>query len=69
MVINNSGSDPTHGTGPEKVTESVTPESGTGTGDARPGAGDPERGGCLKLGWGCLPVVAVGMLLPIGLFF
>jgi hypothetical protein len=34
-----------------------------------PGAPDPGRGGCLKLGWGCLPVLAVAALFPAGLLF
>jgi hypothetical protein len=30
---------------------------------------EPERGGCLKLGWGCLPVVFAGFgLLPLMMF-
>ncbi|HVM37532.1 MAG TPA: hypothetical protein VM265_03995 [Sphingomicrobium sp.] len=33
------------------------------------GAADPERGGCMRLGWGCLPVMAVIALLPAGLLF
>ena len=34
------------------------------------GGGDSaeKQGGCLDLGWGCLPVVAAILLLP-GLFF
>jgi hypothetical protein len=32
-------------------------------------AADPARGGCLKLGWGCLPVLLGAMLIPTGLFF
>jgi hypothetical protein len=30
---------------------------------------DPARGGCLKFGWGCLPVLLGLMLIPAGLFF
>jgi hypothetical protein len=73
-TTNGSGSDPTRGTGPDKVT--VARPAGL---DAPPGAldnepqgsstPDPARGGCLKLGWGCLPVVAGLLLVPAGLFF
>ncbi len=34
--------------------------------DATP---DPQRGGCLNFGWGCLPVLAGGMLIGPTLFF
>lgn len=27
------------------------------------------RGGCLNLGWGCLPLFAVFLTLPVSLFF
>jgi hypothetical protein len=33
------------------------------------GAADPERGGCMRLGWGCLPMIALVALLPAGLGF
>jgi hypothetical protein len=33
------------------------------------GIADPERGGCLRLGWGCLPLVGGVALLPAGLWF
>lgn len=26
------------------------------------------RGGCLKLGWGCLPVWLIAMILPVSLW-
>ncbi len=30
---------------------------------------DPERGGCMKLGWGCLPVLVAGFgLMPLMMF-
>ena len=29
---------------------------------------DPERGGCLNLGWGCLPVVTAGLLILPSVF-
>jgi len=61
--------DPTRGTGPEK--ETVAAPSGL---EADPGAlkteppgsnePDPAQGGCLKMGWGCLPVVALLLLSP-----
>ena len=40
-------------------------------GESRTDSGDefkaePEAGGCLKLGWGCLPMVVAGVgLLPL----
>ncbi|HEX8527522.1 hypothetical protein [Allosphingosinicella sp.] len=68
------GSDPTRGTGPGKVTEMRPAEL-----DAPPhaldnepsgsGMPDPARGGCLKFGWGCLPVLLGFVLIPAGLFF
>lgn len=33
------------------------------------GAPDPERGGCMRLGWGCLPLIGAVALLPAGLLF
>jgi hypothetical protein len=35
--------------------------------DSHAGAPDPERGGCMRLGWGCLPLIGVAALLPAGL--
>ena len=73
MAINEPG-DPTRGTGPDKVTEANAPgldapphaqdqeASGSGT-------PDPAQGGCMKLGWGCLPVLAGAMLIPVQMFF
>lgn len=62
------------GTGAGEGTEARPPGL-----DARPHAqdgeppgsatADPARGGCLKLGWGCLPVLAVVTLIPAGLLF
>lgn len=62
MAIKDPISDPTRGTGDEKSTEAVEPGL-----DAAPdelanepsdsNAADPARGGCMKLGWGCLPVL------------
>ncbi len=75
MAINDGGSgDPTRGSGPEKVTEAQAPglDAPPHAQDQEPagaGAADPARGGCMKLGWGCLPLVAGAMLLPAGLFF
>ena len=68
------GSDPTRGSGDEKVTEAVQPGF-----DAPPGAlenepddsnaADPARVGCLKLGWGCLPLILIVTVMPAGLLF
>jgi hypothetical protein len=43
------------------------PGPSTTQGDA--GAPDPERGGCMRLGWGCLPVIGLLTVLPAGLWF
>jgi hypothetical protein len=78
VAINNrdkSSSDPTRGSGPEKITEAVTSdyEAPPHTADSEPSDSnepDPARGGCLKFGWGCLPVVAGLLMLPsAGLLF
>jgi hypothetical protein len=73
VATNNTGgpSDPTRGSGPEKATEAVTPgyESSPHAQDSEPSDSnepDPARGGCLRFGWGCLPVVAAVMMLPAG---
>jgi hypothetical protein len=73
-VATNEPGDPTRGTGAEKVTQAHAPGL-----DAPPhaqekeprdsGAADPTRGGCMKFGWGCLPVLLGLMLVPAGLFF
>ncbi len=66
------GSDRNRGSGDDKVTEEVFPDPEAPPGaqtDARPGEADPAGGGCLKYGWGCLPVVAGIALIPAGLFF
>lgn len=69
-----NGSDPTRGTGPDKVTE-MSPAGLEAPPDALhsepPGSimPDPARGGCLKFGWGCLPVLLGFILVPAGLFF
>jgi hypothetical protein len=65
--------DPTRGTGPGKTTEAQAPgfDAPPHAQDNEPsdsGPPDPARGGCLKLGWGCLPVVTALMLIPAGLF-
>ena len=70
LAINDT--DPTRGTGPDKVTEGVSPDyTGPGAANEAPDSAtpDPARGGCLKLGWGCLPALAGVALLPAGLFF
>ena len=77
MAISNgtgSGGDPTRGSGGDKVTEMAGPgtEAPPGALDnesASSGTPDPARGGCLKFGWGCLPLLAGVMLLPAGLYF
>lgn len=74
MAINEQGGDPTRGTGPDKVTQAAANgyEAAPGAnaneppGSAMP---DPARGGCLKFGWGCLPLLAVLSLIPAGWFF
>jgi hypothetical protein len=67
------GSDPTRGSGDDKVTQEVTPDleapPGAQTSSTHPGEADPAGGGCLKYGWGCLPVVAALVLIPTGLLF
>ena len=62
MAINDPPGDPTRGTGDEKVTEAAEPGFEAAPNDLAnepkdSNAADPARGGCLKLGWGCLPVV------------
>ncbi len=71
---NEAASDPTRGSGPDKVTQMEPPglDAPPHAQDGEPsgsGTADPARGGCLKLGWGCLPVLAVAALIPAGLFF
>ena len=43
------------------------------TNDRDPDGGDEqpmaEKGGCLNLGWGCLPVIAAVLMLPASYFF
>ena len=41
----------------------------TASGDETVGTPDPQGGGCMKLGWGCLPVIAAVAALPGYLFF
>ena len=43
-------------------------EPGGGVND-HAGAPDPAGGGCFRLGWGCLPVLAGVMFLPSWLLF
>jgi hypothetical protein len=69
---NENAGDPTRGTGPDKITQAVEPDL-----DARPdaqaneasdsSAADPARGGCMRFGWGCLPVISLLLLVPAGL--
>ena len=65
-------SDPTRGSGDEKITEAAEPgfDDPLGALDNEPSdsnAADPARGGCLKLGWGCLPVLLIISVMPAGL--
>lgn len=74
MAINDPDGDPTRGTGPDKVTEMVpadldAPPNASANEPSGSGTADPARGGCLKFGWGCLPVLLGFMLIPAGLFF
>ena len=43
--------------------------SDDGDGADNVGRADPGDGGCLKFGWGCLPLVAAVLLLPPWLFY
>lgn len=69
-----NGSDPTRGTGPVKVTEMSpagleAPPKALNSEPPGSGMPDPARGGCLKFGWGCLPVLLGFILVPAGLLF
>lgn len=69
-----NGSDPTRGTGADKVTEMVpaqldSPPDALANEPSNSGMPDPARGGCLKFGWGCLPALLGFVLIPAGLFF
>ena len=46
--------------GPGEGIEMPEPESDS------PGRPDPAGGGCLRLGWGCLPVIVGAMLIVPG---
>ena len=50
--------------GPGEGIEEPGPDTSSSAGRA-----DPEGGGCLKLGWGCLPVIAAVLLVPGILLF
>ena len=39
------------------------------TGGPSAGTPDPERGGCMRFGWGCLPLIAAVTVIPLGLLF
>ena len=75
MGINESnGDDPTRGTGPDKVTQAVEPDleappNAQANEVSRSNAADPARGGCMKFGWGCLPVLASLLIVPAELLF
>jgi hypothetical protein len=72
MVAGADGNDTTRGTGPEKVTEAVSPDF-----DASPHAQeteptnssepDPAAGVCMRFGWGCLPALIGAVALPVSL--
>jgi hypothetical protein len=65
--------DPTRGTGPDKATEAATPDlnappnAQTSEPDGSSEA-DPAGGGCMRFGWGCLPVLGGVMILPALLY-
>ena len=66
--------DPTRGAGPNKITEAVEPDlnappDAQRNEDPKSGAPDPARGGCMRFGWGCLPLMGFLSLLPIGLLY
>lgn len=77
MAINDrtqNGTDPTRGSGDEKITEAVEPgldgpPDGPGNEARDSNAADPARGGCFKFGWGCLPAMLLIVLMPAGLLF
>jgi hypothetical protein len=74
VATSNGGSDPARGSGPEKVTTAAQsdPEAPPGALAKEPADSkmpDPGGGGCMKYGWGCLPVVAVVAALPAGLLY
>ena len=65
--------DKTRGTGPDKTTEAAEPRLDAGPaarGNEAEGSSTPDsaRGGCLKLGWGCLPVLIAVAAVPPALF-
>ena len=72
MVAGADGNDTARGTGSDKVTEAVSPDF-----DASPHAQenkptnssepDPAAGGCMRFGWGCLPVLIGAVAHPAGL--
>lgn len=77
MVSNSggNGSDSTRGTGADKETQ-VEPEAleaGPDSFNQEPGgsaAPDAARGGCMRFGWGCLPIlIGVVLAVPAGWLF
>jgi hypothetical protein len=68
-------SDPTRGSGPDTTTEAVAPDldAPAGVQKNEPGGSlepDPAGGGCLKYGWGCLPMFAgLLVLVPAGIIY
>ena len=73
MAINSGGdADPSRGSGAQKVTTAAAsdPEAAPGALANEPADSnvpDPGGGGCLKFGWGCLPVLAVVVATPASL--
>jgi hypothetical protein len=65
--------DPTRGTGPDKETVAAgagldAPPDALKTEPSTSNEPDPAQGGCMKLGWGCLPVIAVFLAAPVSFF-
>lgn len=70
MATNSGG--PDRGTGPDKETTAgpeglEAPLGSQNTEPSGSNAADPAKGGCMKFGWGCLPVLAAVGALPYGL--
>ena len=74
MATNSGGgdADPSRGSGAEKVTTAAASDPEAAPGElanepADSNVPDAGRGGCLKFGWGCLPVLAVVLAMPASL--
>jgi hypothetical protein len=66
--------DPSRGTGPEKITDAVNPDleappSAQTSETSNTSQADPGAGGCMRFGWGCLPVLAGAVLIPANLLY